>query len=495
MRSHVSFLLNGTLQRVEAIAPTTTLLQWLRRVAQLTGTKEGCAEGGCGACTVVLGSLDGGTVRYRTVNACLVLLPMLEGLSVRTVEGVAGADGALHPCQQSLVDCHGSQCGFCTPGFVMSLYALHMDSTAAIADRSIDDALSGNLCRCTGYVPIVAAAHRMLAHSSPLNAERRAADAAGLAALAHGEAITIEHGGQQMFVPATEDELARLALAHPEALLISGATDVGIGIAKQTHTAAILILMGRVASLRGCHEVTGAPRTTVFVGAGTPHAEAMEHLQSELPALGELWRRFGGSQVRNIGTVGGNIANGSPIGDLAPALMALGATLHLRRGSERRTLPLEDFFLGYGKQDRRPGEFLTGVSWGVEYGAWRDLRCYKVSKRFDDDISAVCGAFMLVIDDEWIKSARVAFGGMAATPRRARKVEALLIGRRWDRTTVDAACVAVAQDFQPISDVRASADYRLQVARNLLVRAFIELSGTSDALVFELAALDVEVLP
>ena len=477
MRNTVTFLLNGKVERVADIAPTTTLLQWLRRQRQLTGTKEGCAEGDCGACTVVVGRLDGDSVRHDAINACIQLMPMLDGASVTTVEGVAAGNGDLHPCQQALVEMHGSQCGFCTPGFVMSLYAMYLGTVDVPSDAAIDGALAGNLCRCTGYGPIVAAAKRMFALPRPVGEDAgREREQRLLHEIAHAETLCIDGADRRMFVPATEDELARLYLDHPDAVLVAGATDVGLWVTKRDRPLPTTIHVGRVAMQAG-----SGVADQVWLSATATHAQAARAIGDRLPALGELWRRFAGAQVRNAGTVGGNIANGSPIGDLPPALIALDAKLHLRRGDEQRVLPLEDFFVAYGKQDRRPGEYVRGVSLALPATVREDFACHKVSKRFDDDISAVCGAFNIRVDAGVVTAARIAFGGMAGVPQRAKAVEAALVGRSWTRATVDAALAAFETDFVPISDARASAQYRMAVAKNLLVRTFIERTQPSVA--------------
>jgi xanthine dehydrogenase small subunit len=474
MRDQLSFVLNGEIQRLSGIDPATTLLQYLRRAKRLTGTKEGCAEGDCGACTVVVGVRDGDSVRRRAVNACILLLPMLEGRSVTTVEHLAGPGGALHPAQQALVDGHGSQCGFCTPGFVMSLYAMHLGETG---DTPADDVLAGNLCRCTGYGPIVKAAREMRGlPSSPSDAERLAQEAAALAEIAHDETVALQHEGRRFFAPASLDEFAQFYECFQDAHIVAGATDLGLWVTKLHRDIGTLIWTGRVREMQTIREQGGA----LHIGAGVTWSELIAPLGRHVPDFAELLRRFGSVQVRNTATIGGNIANGSPIGDGPPALIALDARLVLRKGKGRRTIALEDYFLGYGRQDRQPGEFVEAIEVPLPADP-AQLKCYKISKRFDQDISAVCGCFNIQIKAGTVVSARIAYGGMAATPKRATAVEAALLGRPWTLATATAALRAFDADFTPISDMRASAAYRAQAAKNLLLRCFHETQGHAAA--------------
>lgn len=489
MRDRLTFLLNGERTVVSGIDPTTTVLRWLRETRRLTGTKEGCAEGDCGACTVLVGAIVLGRISYRPINACITFLPMLEGLSVVTVEGVAGPGGALHPCQQAMVDCHGSQCGFCTPGFIMSLYGAYLADPEA-PQEPVDDLLAGNLCRCTGYAPIRAAAATMRGLPRPDWDEGRhdATLLAALAAIQHNDAIEISGNDRTMRVAATIDQFAAYYAAHPDARIVAGATDVGLWVTKQGRDLPRLLHL-RLAS--GHDAAPGLDRldgTLVhYISAFSSHS-ACRHNN----ALGtsELHRRFAGPQVRALGTIGGNIANASPIGDLAPAYLARGAIVHLRRGTEQRMMPLDEFFVGYGKSALQHGEFITGFHWDV-HDEPPLFAVYKVSKRFDDDISAVCGAFELRITKDFITHARIAYGGMAATPKRAQAVEAALIGKAWTRATIDAALDAYDIDFKPIDDMRASARYRREVARNLLVRFYLE--QTEPAIKTRLTGSDVMV--
>ena len=447
-----TFLLNGETVTVDS-APTETLLDWLRERRGLTGTKEGCNEGDCGACTVMVRDPKGA----HALNACILFLPQLEGKSVITVEGLAAPDGTPHPVQAAMVAHHGSQCGFCTPGFVMSMATAHLNGA-----RDHDDQLAGNLCRCTGYAPIIRAAEAI--EGTPVPAHLT------LPVDQPQDPVPGEGMFPDAVRPRNADQLAAWYDANPEATLVAGATDVGLWVTKQLRDLAPVAFLNRCEDLKTIE----VGSEDVRIGAMASLSDVMEAIKPLHPDFAEMIRRYGSTQVRNAATVGGNIANGSPIGDTPPALIALGADLHLRKGDERRTMPLEAFFLEYGKQDRAPGEFVEAVSFQRQ----RDrLKCYKLSKRFDQDISAVCGCFNVTIEDGIVKTARIAFGGMAGTPKRASGVEAALVGKPWSEETVRHAMGAFREDYTPLSDMRASADYRLVSAENMLLRYFLEDQG------------------
>jgi xanthine dehydrogenase small subunit len=477
MRDQLRFLHRGEIVELDNVRPTETVLDYLRLRRGLVGTKEGCGEGDCGACTVAIGRLVGDRLVYQPVNSCIQFLGMLDGAELVTVEDLA-SDGRLHPVQQAMVDHHGSQCGFCTPGFVMSLFTLYHAQDRQPARKTVTDWLAGNLCRCTGYRPIVDAAMEACFEVVDDTFSRRATETeARLKAMA-ADARDLHVGDEESFfaAPASLDSLARLYGRHPDATIVAGATDVGLWVTKQLRELPRVIWLGRVRDFEKVEETPGG----VLMGAGATFSDTHAFMARIDADLGELWRRIGSRQVRASGTVCGNIANGSPIGDSPPALIALGATLELRKGETSRTLALEDFFIDYGKQDRAEGEVVTGL-YVPRLDPNHAFRCFKISKRFDQDITAVLCALRVTLADGMITEARLAFGGMAATPRRAAKAELALVGARPDQPSSWAAALkALNDDFAPISDMRASDEYRREVARALLGKSLVEIGGTPD---------------
>ena len=469
-RNAIRFLRNGTPIELDNVDPNETLLDYLRLRERSCGTKEGCGEGDCGACTVAIGSLKNGKLVYEPVNACVQLLGQIDGKEVITVDNLANEAG-LHPTQEAMVSQHGSQCGFCTPGIVMSLFTLYHSGETANREN-INDWLSGNLCRCTGYRPIVDAAVRAISGKPDDFLSKRLKET-NVQLNEMDDSTDLFVGGDDRFfaAPATIDSLAQLCASHPDAIILSGATDVGLWITKQLRDLPKIIFTGRAKGFAAVEEIGD----TIRLGAGATYQDAHEILASIDPDLGEIIRRIGSKPVRASGTIGGNIANGSPIGDMPPALIALDTKLELRHGPNTREIALEDFFIDYGKQDRAPGELVAAMT-TPRLRANQHFRAYKISKRFDQDISSVLAAFRIEVEGPKINSARVAYGGMAATPKRAAKTEAALTGISLkDERAIATAMEAMQADFTPMSDMRASAEYRLKVAQNLLRKALHEI--------------------
>jgi xanthine dehydrogenase small subunit len=480
----IRFVHRGAVVEVADVAPTTSVLDWLREHARCSGTKEGCNEGDCGACTVVVGTRGDKGLELQAVNACTMFVPTLDGKALFSVEDVAAADGALHPVQRAMVDCHGSQCGFCTPGFIMSMwstYERHCARGTTPTRRELADDLSGNLCRCTGYRPIIDAGQRMfelpkqrldarpvldaLASISPQGTFAYAAPNAQLpGALTH-----------RFFAPRTIDALAALYEQQRDARLLAGSTDIGLWVNKQFKVLPTLIFVGEVEEMKHIEERSDG---TLSIGAGASLEAAWVALAKRHASLREVGLRFASPPVRQAGTMGGNVANGSPIGDSAPALLALDATLVLRQGAHTRRVALKNFYLDYMKNALQPGEFVQAFEVPAP-AAGLQVRSYKISKRYDCDISALCTGFSIALDGDKVKHVRLAYGGMAAIVKRAARAEAAIAGQPWSEATLRAAQAALAQDFKPLTDLRASDTYRMTAARNLLERLWLETRPTN----------------
>jgi xanthine dehydrogenase small subunit len=479
----IEFILNGERRSVSGVAPTMTVLDWLRTDEFACGTKEGCAEGDCGACTVVLGEAANGRMRYRAVNSCLVMMGQLAGKHVLTVEGLADADGTPHPVQQALVETDGSQCGFCTPGFVMAMFAFFHAGEGVDDDATIHDMLAGNLCRCTGYRPIVDAVKQAATVDGDRFAAAETASIAALDALPSATGEAYENASQSFHAPRTLAELLQIRAEFPDAYILAGGTDLGLLVSKERQTLATVIHVCGVDELRYVRR-TGSH---LEIGAAATYTDALPEIEALYPSMAAMIRRIGSRQIRNLGTICGNVGNASPIGDTPPCLIALEATVVLNSADGgRREIAIEDFFLDYRKTDLHAGEIIEAVR--IPHMAdHQTFHVYKVSKRFDQDISAVLGAFRLGLDGETVADVRVAYGGMAATPKRASACEAALTGETWTADTAAAGAAALASDYMPLSDFRASAAYRATVAGNLVRR--LHLQTTDAQPVPEVAAL------
>jgi len=471
-------LLNGEPQELSDVSPMMTLLDWLRGPAGLTGTKEGCAEGDCGACTVVAEKVKAdGRIERLAINACLAMVGQLDGLGVRTIEGLAAADGALHPVQAAFVASGGTQCGFCTPGFVMAAYAFAAGAEPPEPAR-IHDALAGNLCRCTGYRSIVEA----IAGVSPLTQDTFDDAAVRFAPLTRTALAEFTTPGQRFDVPRTLAEALALRAQFPQALLLAGGTDLGLLVSRERTVIPHIIYLGRVVELGAMEESTDA----LTIGAAVTYTAALDTLVRHFPALDRYLVRLGSRQIRNMGTIGGNLGTASPIGDFLPVLLALDARIRLVSGARgARDLKAGEFFAGYRRNAVAADELIAAA---VLPKLWPDSIFFvdKISKRYDQDISALCAAYHLRIVDGTLHDVRLAFGGMAATPKRAVRAEQVLEGRAADDEAFAAAAAALAEEFAPIGDWRASAQYRMTAAANLLRRLQLRLSASTQPIELDL---------
>ena len=481
----IQFIRRGELVSLGNVPPTRTLLEVLREDLSCTGTKEGCGEGDCGACTVVLGEMGDGKLTYRAINSCIRLAHSIDGMALWTVEDLAADDGMLHPAQEAMVHCHGSQCGFCTPGFVMSLFGMYQNHVChgeTITRELAAEELSGNLCRCTGYRPILDAAQTM-AHwpAVPVDEADLLQKLKQIAPGARGF-----QADSSYFSPTTLAQLLSARASHPDAQIVAGCTDVGLWVTKMHMQFSKVLDVTQVKELRRIERYDNH----VAIGAAVPLTDAFAALVAERPQLKIFANRFAGLPVRNSGTMGGNVANGSPIGDSMPLLIALGANVVLTSVRSHREMPLEALYTGYRQNVIAPDEVLAWIKVPLPVPG-EQLKAYKISKRYDDDISAVCLVVNLRVAKGKVEHVSIGAGGVAAMPVRAVQTEAALRGQPWTLATVKQATATLRGEFQPISDMRASAAYRSEVLGNLMQRFWLESQGLQQ---INLESFDVKEL-
>jgi len=448
--------------------PTETLLNYIRMKLKKTGTKEGCAEGGCGACTVVLGELKNNEINYKAVNSCIAFLPTLQGKQLILVEDLVSKDASLHPVQEVMVNYHGSQCGFCTPGFVMALFSMFKNHSK-FKDDVIKDSIAGNLCRCTGYQPIIKAAKSLNNKNKIDHFTKNKKNIINLLKKINNESVVIYNKDKKYFAPRYVQELKKILKKNINSNLLSGGTDLSLSVTKERKDINSVIYMNSISELNYIKN----NNKYIEIGASTPLIELESYISKYYPDFTQILKRYGSVQIRNVATVAGNIATASPIGDCLPLLLSLNAQIVLQDLKKTKILFLDNFFISYRKTKLKKGQFIHSIR--IPLLQDNTFKAYKVSKRFDDDISSVCAAFNLEIVKNKIINARIAFGGMAAIPKRAIYCEKILSNSLVTEEIIHKAKKALEKDFKPISDMRASRLYRMEVAKNLLEKCCAEI--------------------
>ena len=460
----IEFILNNKIHRISNPDPNETILNFVRLKLKKTGTKEGCAEGGCGACTIVLGELIDNNIQYKAINACIAFLPTLNGKQLILVEDLMSVDGKLHPVQNAMVKFHGSQCGFCTPGFVMSMFAMHKNHNS-LNDKIINESLSGNLCRCTGYRSIINAAkslNKKIDNDKFVKFKKKTINILKKIKIKN---IEIKNKNKKYFAPKTVGELKKILKRNPEAKFLSGGTDLSLEVTKARKEIKKIISLNSIKEL----DFINNRKNEIEVGAGT------SLIKKYYPDFNNILKRYGSVQVRNVGTIAGNIATASPIGDTLPLLLALDAKIILDGTKKRELIPINEFFISYRKTKLKKGQFIFSVK--IPIYKKNIFKAYKISKRFEDDISSVCGSFNIEIDKNRIKKIKIAYGGMSEIPKRAKNTEKILMNSNFSEKTFNKAIKNLAKDYKPIDDMRASKSYRMDVAKNLLIKCFLEIKN------------------
>ena len=464
----IKFVWENKIYLINNPDPNETILNYVRLKLKKTGTKEGCAEGGCGACTIVLGELENNKIIYKAINSCISFVPSLEGKQLILVEDLVSKNGTLHPVQNAMIKYHGSQCGFCTPGFVMSLFAMYKNFSS-YNNEKIQDSISGNLCRCTGYRPIIDAAKSLNKANRLDQFNKNIKKTLNLLKNINSENLSIKNGNKKYFSPKNINELKKIIKGNPNSIFLSGGTDLSLNITKERKEINNIISLNSIKELKFIKERNGY----IEVGAVTSLKEFELFIKKYYPDFNSILKRYGSVQIRNVGTIAGNIATASPIGDTLPLLLSLDAKIVLQKKSNKTVLPIKNFFVSYRKTRLKKGQFIHSII--IPIFKKNIFKAYKISKRFDDDISSVCASFNLEIVNKKIKSVKIAYGGMAAIPKRAINCEKTLVNSILSEEIFNKAKKTLEKDFAPIDDVRASKDYRMEIAKNLLMKCFLEI--------------------
>ena len=465
----IQFLLNDKIYKVKNPDPNKTILNYVRNDLKKTGTKEGCAEGGCGACTVVLGELNNNKIIYKSINACISFLPILNGKQLILIEDLVFRNKP-HMVQEALIKFHGSQCGFCTPGFTMSLFSMQKNYKL-INNENIEEALSGNLCRCTGYRPIIDAAKSLNNKKDQDHFKKNQNRTIHLLKKIKDIDIEINHQGKKYFAPKTILNLRRVLKKYPNSKILSGGTDLSLEVTKFRKEIKTIIYLNSVSKLNFIKK----SKNLIEIGATTSLFEFQNLIKKHFVDFYDVLKRYGSVQIRNVGTIAGNIATASPIGDTLPLLLSLDAKIIIQGINKKKILPLSQFFISYRKTKLKKGEFIYSIR--IPLDKKNIFKAYKISKRFDDDISSVCGSFSFLIKRNIIMKASIAYGGMSEIPKRAKTIEKDLINSKFSENTFSRAVNLIDKDFSPLDDMRASRNYRLTVAKNLLLKAFYEIEN------------------
>ena len=466
----VKFVLNNEICELNNPDPNQTILNFIRTKLKKTGTKEGCAEGGCGACTVVLGELKKNQIIYKAINACIAFIPTLQGKQLLVVEDLVTEKGDLHPVQEAMVKYHGSQCGFCTPGFVMSLFSMFKNYNS-YNNELIKDSIAGNLCRCTGYRPIIDAAKSLNKIDKSDQFTKNKKNIIKLLKKINLKNISIENKGKKYFSPRTIKELKKVIKKNSNSHFLSGGTDLSLIVTKERKDINNIINLQAIDELDFIKE----KNNNIEVGAATPLIKFEKFILKYYPDFNSVLKRYGSVQIRNVCTIGGNIATASPIGDTLPILLSLNSEIVIETTKNKKILPLKNFFLSYRKTRLKKGEFIYSIKIPIYKN--NVFKAYKISKRFDDDISSLCASFNLEIVNKKIKKAIIAYGGMAEIPKRATNCENFLNNTNLSLDSFEKAKIFLEKDFAPIDDMRATKDYRIEVAKNLLIKFFLEIKS------------------